>query len=235
VSESVEFDTNAAEGKSLSDRYAVAVTGVIGAFTYFKKEGEMAINSRNSLRFVLPVLALTTLVGTACTNAPDQSVLERLQRLEDKEAIYSVLQRFFEYQETRNRDAYANLFAPDGELILRVGHQKGGPDGIRGNGRSGGGARNETPTEPNRHILSNVHIELDGDKATAVSRWTLLVPSEDDKPLPPGLPPRVFRVAGTGQYCDKLVRHEGEWKILQRIIYCTVPEGMTPVHGDPAL
>ena len=37
----------------------------------------------------VPVLALTTLLGTACTNAEDKSVLERLQRLEDKEAIYA--------------------------------------------------------------------------------------------------------------------------------------------------
>ena len=193
----------------------------------------MAIKTLNSFRFQVAVLVLTltTLGGTACTATPDKSVIDRLQRLEDKAAIYAVLERFFEYQETRNRDAYANLFAPNGELILRVGHQKGGPAGIRGSGRSGDGeARNETPTEPNRHILSNVHIELDGDKATAVSRWTLLVPSSDGTVLPPGLPPRVFRVAGTGQYCDKLVRHEGEWKILQRIIYCKVPEGMTPVN-----
>jgi hypothetical protein len=37
-------------------------------------------------------------------------------------------------------------------------------------------------------------------------------------------------LSGTGQYCDKFVRENGEWKILQRIIYCQVPEGMTPVN-----
>jgi hypothetical protein len=193
----------------------------------------MAITILNSFRLFIAatVLAFTTLAGTACTTTQDTSVLERLQHLEDKAAIYTVLERFFEYQETGNRDAYANLFAPNGELILRVGHQKGGPEGIRGNRRSGdSNARDETPTEPNRHILSNVRIELDGDKATAVSRWTLLVPSSDGTILPPGLPPRVYRVAGTGQYCDKLVRHDGEWKLLQRIIYCKVPDGMTPVN-----
>jgi hypothetical protein len=177
------------------------------------------------------VLALATLLGAGCAPAPDQSVLDRLQRLEDKEAIYAVMERFFEYQESRNRDAYANLFAKNGELILRVGHQKGGPDGIRGTGRGGNrGASNEPPPEPNRHILSNVHIELDGDKATAVSRWTLLVPIEDGTTRPPGLPPRGFSLSGTGHYCDKFVREDGQWKILQRIIYCTVPEGITPVN-----
>ena len=100
-----------------------------------------------------------------------------------------------------------------------------------GSGRSGDrNARDDTATEPNRHILSNVHIELDGDKATVVSRWTLLVPVEDGTIQPPGLPPRSFRLAGTGQYCDKLVREDGEWKILQRIIYCEVPEGIEPVN-----
>ena len=193
----------------------------------------MAIRVLNSFRSVIAVsgLALTTLLGTGCAGAQDKSVLDRLQRLEDKEAIYAVMERFFEYQETRNRDAYANLFAKNGELILRVGHQKGGPEGIRGTGRTGDrDARAETPSEPNRHILSNVHIELDGDKATAVSRWTLLVPVEDGTIRPPGLPPRGFSLSGTGHYCDKLVREDGEWKILQRIIYCQVPEGMTPVN-----
>jgi hypothetical protein len=193
----------------------------------------MGIRIVNFFRSVIAVsvLALTTLLGTGCAGAQDKSVLDRLQRLEDREAIYAVMERFYTYQETRNRDAYANLFAKNGELILRVGHQKGGPEGIRGTGRTrDGDARNETPKEPNRHILSNVHIEVDGDKATAVSRWTLLVPVEDGTTRPPGLPPRAFSLSGTGQYCDKFVRENGEWKILQRIIYCQVPDGMTPVN-----
>jgi hypothetical protein len=182
-------------------------------------------------RIAAPVLALTTLLGTVSATAQDRSVLERLQRLEDKEAIHALLERFFVYQETGNREAYANLFAENGELILRVGHQKGGPKGILGSGAS----RERTttgnpPREPNRHILSNVHIELDGDKATVVSRWTLLLPAQDAPVRPPGLPPQEFRLGGTGLYCDKLVRENGEWKILQRIIYCTVPEGIKPVN-----
>ena len=128
------------------DCYAGALLGVIGAFVYLScEEGKMAIRILNSFRSVIAVsvLALTTLLGTGCAGAQDKSVLDRLQRLEDKEAIYTVMERFFEYQETRNRDAYANLFAKNGELILRVGHQKGGPEGIRGTGRTGDGdARN---------------------------------------------------------------------------------------------
>ena len=43
-----------------------------------------------------------------------------------------LLERFYVYQETGNREAYANLFAQNGELILRVAHQKGGPQGATG-------------------------------------------------------------------------------------------------------
>lgn len=186
-------------------------------------------NSFRTMSAVL-VLAGTFLIGTATVAAQDESVLARLQRLEDKDAIYKLLERFFEYQETGNREAYANLFARNGELILRVGHQKGGPEGILGRSGDRGAAAREPRREPNRHILSNVHIELNGDNATVVSRWTLLGPIEDGTVRPPGLPPRGNSLLGTGQYCDKLVREGGEWKILQRIIYCEVPEGMQPVN-----
>lgn len=191
----------------------------------------ITVLSSSRSRIAAPVLALTTVLLTAPATAQDRSVLERLQRLEDKEAIHTLLERFFVYQETGNREAYANLFAQNGELILRVGHQKGGPKGILGSGSSRDRTtKSDTPREPNRHILSNVHIELDGDKATVVSRWTLLIPAEDAPIRPPGLPPQEFRLGGTGLYCDKLVRENGEWKILQRIIYCKVPEGIKPVN-----
>ncbi len=184
----------------------------------------MTVGILSSLRSLIavPVLTMITLMGTATATAQDESILERLQRLEDKEAIHSLLERFFEYQETGNRQAFANLFAQNGELILRMGHLKGGPEGIMGSGRSKStNTEKEAPAEPSRHILSNVHIELDGDSATAVSRWTMLVPLEERN---------RFRLGGSGRYCDKLVRENGEWKILQRIIYCKVPEGMEPVN-----
>jgi hypothetical protein len=184
----------------------------------------MTIGILNSFRSLIavPVLTIITLMGTATATAQDESILERLRRLEDREAIHSLLERFFEYQETGNREAYANLFAQNGELILRMGHLKGGPKGIMGSGRSkDANTKKKAPAEPARHILSNVHIELNGDNANVVSRWTMLVPLEHRN---------RFRLGGSGRYCDKLVREKGEWKILQRIIYCEVPEGMKPVN-----
>jgi hypothetical protein len=167
-------------------------------------------------------VSLVAIFGSDPAVAQEETVLERLQRIEDKEAIRTLLERFFEYQETGNREAYGDLFAENGEMLLRRGHLTGGPEGIRGPARPNRTEANaDAETEPTRHILSNIYIEVDGDTATAQSRWTMLVPLEE---------PNRFRLGGSGRYCDKLVRENGEWKILQRIIYCQVPEGMEPVN-----
>lgn len=170
------------------------------------------------------MLATIALLGSAGAIAKEPSVAERLQKMEDKEAIRSLLERYFEYQESRDFDAFANLFSKDGELVLRRGTSKGGPAGIRagmGGGGAARGAERETPRAANansparnmRHILSNVHIELNGDTATAMSRWTMLVQAEDNR----------TRVGGTGRYGDKLVRENGQWKFQQRILYSDIP------------
>jgi hypothetical protein len=162
--------------------------------------------------------AMTLCVGPAIAAEP--SMAERLQRLEDKDAIHTLLERYFEFQESRNFDAFANLFSKDGELILRRGTASGGPAGIRkmfsrpagGDASASNGSQNDASRDM-RHILSNVHIVLNGDTATAMSRWTLLAQSEDSR----------TRVGGTGRYGDKLVRENGEWKFQQRILYRDLP------------
>lgn len=167
------------------------------------------------------LLALSAALGSAPLVAED-SMAERLQRLEDKEAIRDLLERFFEYQETQNFEAFANTFAQDGEMYLRVGHTTGGPKGILASMNRRPNRANDTdgdeaakPRSRNmRHVLSNVHIELNGDTATAKSRWTMLIMTEDNR----------ARVGGTGEYCDKLVRENGEWKFQQRVIYCEIPD-----------
>ena len=172
-------------------------------------------------------LMLFALLNSANSFAEGLTTEQRLQRLEDKEAIRALLERFFEYQETGNTEGFANTFAQDGEMYLRVGHTTGGPKGIlasmsrgrnddsgaRANaaGSSGEGSRQSRQMH---HVLSNVYIELNGDTATAKSRWTMLVMEDRNR----------ARLGGTGTYCDKLVRENGEWKFQQRVIYCEIPD-----------
>lgn len=162
--------------------------------------------------------------GVSAQVPPRESLEQRLQRLEDKEAIAALLERFFEYQETGEIGKYASLFAKDGELILRRGRSSGGPEGIlaamtRDSRQARGGTANAIRM---RHVLSNVHVELQGDTATAQSRFTLLSVGEDNVP----------RFGGSGRYKDELVRENGEWKIRKRVIFRDLPldlEGANPV------
>jgi hypothetical protein len=113
-------------------------------------------------------------------------------------------------------------------MLLRQGHLKGGPTGIlasmtRGSTGADAAKAPASGRRHMRHILSNVYIDVRGDTATAMSRWTMLVSTEDNR----------TRVGGTGRYSDKLVREKGEWKIQRRVIYRDIPVVDDP-SGDPA-
>jgi hypothetical protein len=149
-----------------------------------------------------------------------QAVVQRVQTLEDKEAIRHVLETYIEFNETRDYRAYSRLFASNGELTLRRGSATG-PDNIYKllEDSFGGPLPADSMLRNASHVLSNVIIEVHGDTATARSRWALLSPSKTD-----GTP----RVAQSGFYNDKLVREKGEWKFLQRIITTGIPVPVAP-------
>jgi hypothetical protein len=70
---------------------------------------------------------------------------------------------------------------------------------------------------PNRgntfHILSNFEIEVNGDTATAWSRWTFVTPGPDKKPAP----------SQAGRYDDTLVRENGHWRFKRRTASNDIP------------
>jgi hypothetical protein len=153
--------------------------------------------------------------SAAVSDQQFQGVMRRLQVLEDKEAIRHMLERYIEFNESRDYRAYSQLFASNGELKLRRGYATG-PEAIYQLLQTSFGA----PLSANSmlrnasHVLSNIIIEVNGDTAVARSRWALLSPSKDD-----GSP----RVAQSGFYTDKLVREKGEWKFLQRAVTTGIP------------
>jgi hypothetical protein len=173
---------------------------------------------------LLIAMSVSPLVSAAVPDEQFRSVVRRLQVLEDREAIRHLLERYIEFNETRDYRGYSRLFASNGEIRLRRGSATG-PENIYQFMQSNFGA----PLAANSmlrnaaHVLSNVIIEVDGDTATARSRWALLSPSKED-----GSP----RVAQSGFYNDKLVREKGEWKFLQRIVTpgIPVPEAEKPAQ-----
>jgi ketosteroid isomerase-like protein len=128
----------------------------------------------------------------------------RIQKLEDIEAIRTVLLNYGRFLDARDLPAYSRLFAKDGEWVGGFGSAKGPAEILTFMEKNLG-------TGPNRgntfHILSNFVIDVQGDTATAWSRWTFIAPAADGKPA----------ISQAGRYDDTLVRENGQWKFKRRV------------------
>lgn len=164
---------------------------------------------------VLVAVLSTPLASADVSDEQFQDVAQRLQLLEDKDAIRHLLETYIDFNESRDYRGYSYLFAKNGVLHLRRGDAVG-PDAIYKllEENFGGPLPADSFLRNASHVLSNVMIDVDGDSATARSRWALLSPSPAD-----GTP----RVAQSGFYVDKLVREDGEWKFQERTIQTGIP------------
>ena len=61
-------------------------------------------------------------------------------------------------------------------------------------------------TARNYHLLSNFVISVQGDTATAWSRWAFVVPGQQGA-----------MIAQAGRYDDTLVRENGRWRFKRRV------------------
>jgi uncharacterized protein (TIGR02246 family) len=148
---------------------------------------------------VLVVGALSAPPAAAQTS----TVEARLRALEDKEQIAQLLIDYGRHLDGRNLAAYASLFADDGEWVGGFGIVKGRAniqafmEKSLGTGPNGG---------KSYHIMSNFVVTVNGDTATAWSRWTFVTPGE-----------RGATIAQAGRYDDELVREMGAWKFKRRV------------------
>lgn len=135
----------------------------------------------------------------------DGSVEERLQRLEDVEAIRSLLIDYGRALDKRDFTAYGKLFAKNGVWKGGMGSATG-PEEIGKMVEAGFGRMKPEQYTDSNHVMTSMDIDLNGDTAAAWSRWLWVVVGDDGKP----------RVERAGHYEDTLVRENGQWKFLQR-------------------
>ena len=114
--------------------------------------------------------------GVAAQQGRGGEALERrLQRLEDENEIRNLLLDYGRFLDSRDFKSYAALFARDGEWVGGFGSVTG-PANIQAFMEKNMGAG------PNRrndyHLLSNFVISVNGDTATAWSRWSFVVPGQ---------------------------------------------------------
>ena len=168
-------------------------------------------------------LAIATPPGAAMA-AKAPSSISGLQALSDRAAIEDLVGRYEWALDAGDAQAYGALFAEDG--VLSSGFA---PDQ---NGRAAIvkliedlNKRFAAPSTPGgkrpmriQHILSNLVIDLHGDRADARSYWT-----EVWNPKGPGL-----EVRAAGHYEDQLVKRGGKWMFSHRRIADDIMPAVTP-------
>jgi len=150
-----------------------------------------------------------------------ESLEARVARIEDLLAINQLFIDYGEHLDAGNFDAYAQLFAEDGEVRL-------GPMG-NATGRADIQAL-MTATLGERigetfHIVSSPRITLDGDRATATVMWSVASMADDG----------LARVTMVGHHLDELVKHDGRWFFQRRKGVVNLPRKMpAQPSGSPA-
>jgi hypothetical protein len=168
-----------------------------------KTRGTMMSNANPGMAMMVAALLFGG-VASAATAADNTSIEARLRALEDRQAIERVLMEYGRSLDNRDFATYSNLFAQNGEWNGGTGVFRG-PAAIKVGMEKSFGAATDIPKGSNFHILTNAIIDLNGDRATAVSKWAFMRVVE-------GKP----QVAMTGRYEDEFVRERGAWKILTR-------------------
>jgi uncharacterized protein (TIGR02246 family) len=142
-------------------------------------------------------------------SARSREAADRIQRIEDRAEIEQLLLNYGRHLDARDFKAYSQLFARDGVWQGGMGTVQG-PAAIQTFMEKAIAGPN---TAHNFHLLSNFVIDVQGDAATAWSRWQFVAPGPDGRPV----------VAQAGRYDDELVREDGRWKFKRRIAANDLP------------
>jgi ketosteroid isomerase-like protein len=158
----------------------------------------------------IAVALLAALPATAVAQSAN-SVESRLQRAEDELAIKRIIVDYAARLDARDYKGYVAMFTPQGEWSNRLGSHKG-PVAIH-KMLSALGPEGAVNTS-NYHLVSNPRVEVNGDRATATSRYLFVMRGKDGSPRP----------ALAGLYADELVRQsDGSWKIRRRVANDVMP------------
>jgi hypothetical protein len=140
-----------------------------------------------------------------------EALESRVKELEDREEIRQLLMDYGRFLDQRDFRAFSELFAEtDGEWIGGMGRAKGSK-AIRELMESTIGK--DTTMTQSCHLFTNETIQVNGDQATAVTKWVFVVPGESNRP-------QLFFL---GHYEDSMMRENGRWKFLRRVVHADIP------------
>jgi hypothetical protein len=168
------------------------------------------------LKRLFACVAVAAVVGSAALSAKDDDLAARIQRVEDRQAIEQLMTGDYPRAlDSSNWKVYASFFATDGELIVDGSSVKG-PAAIEAYFNRPRPARVGAPPNPEprvgKHVVTNLTIQITGDRATAQAYWQTVMSR-----------PSGTTIAGAGHYEDVLKRESGAWKFLRRAIITEPP------------
>jgi uncharacterized protein (TIGR02246 family) len=141
-----------------------------------------------------------------------ESLAKRVQVLEDREEIRALILAYGQAHDHRDYKTFASLFATNGEWVGGLGSAKG-PDAIFALMDKTIGHHPMPNGSGTFHLLTNDQIVIDGDRASAVTKWVYITPGPDNAP----------RMVYLGHYDDQFIRENGAWKFLRREAPADIP------------
>jgi len=164
------------------------------------------------LRIASALLVLGVLFQQPLRAADLDSIAKRVQVLEDREAIRALILAYGQSHDHRDYKTFASLFATNGEWVGGLGTAKG-PEAIFALMDKTIGHKPTVNGSGTFHLLTNDQIVIDGDQASAVTKWLYITPGPDNAP----------RMVYLGHYDDKFIREKGAWKFLRREAPADIP------------
>jgi len=147
------------------------------------------------------------------TNGADP-MENRIRILEDREEIRQMLFLYGRHLDRRDFASFSMLFSEnEGEWIGGMGRAKGKGE-IRGLMEEKIGSIPADSPATGFHLFMNESIDIEGDRAWAVTKWVFMIRNSKGSPEPLYL----------GHYEDTIVREKEGWKFLRRVVYSDIPK-----------
>ena len=168
------------------------------------------------LRVIRMLLVLSCMATSAFAQAP--TVASRLEALEAREAIRALWAEYGRTLDARDFVAFSKLFARNAEFGSGPGAAKG-PAAIGAFLEKAIGTNYPDSKGKNFHLYFNESIDVKGDHATAISKGGYVMATPDNSKAD-------FLLLA--EYRDELVKEDGQWKFLKRVIVGEIPVPRPP-------
>ena len=172
-----------------------------------------AFVSRRSLAALAALVCLA--LAQQAVHAQDlESLARRVQVLEDREAIRALILAYGVAHDNRDYQTFSELFAREGEWVGGLGAARG-PDAIFALMDEAIGHNPQPGGSGTYHVMTNEQIEIDGNRASATTKWIYITPDDASSP----------RMVFLGHYNDEFIREGGVWRFLRREAPALIPAG----------